>query len=196
MKLLSVILAIFIASSQAANAISCHNKSCFIDQKSKKTLVFLRGHYKGSGKLPSSQFMKVAKLAIKQFQLEKLATTKKINILVTGSSHLGFSPEEIQGNHIILASHSGGYVGMWETLEAFSEEQERIKSIIMLDSWYSTKKAFHQLIDSFKVPCMGFLTQHNLARYNKYYKPLGCMASGPSGYTHSGSVHNYLLDHL
>jgi len=173
-------------------------------------LVFIRGLYNGSSTVPAGTSRQTAaRKAISAFAFEKLATKYNIDILVSGSSHLGVDEElyaklqEIYGTDFsyFLAAHSGGYIGLFSTLEA--AQAGRIENppskLFMLDNFYSTIPHNHSLFGNYMQQggaCQGYLTTHNLARYQTFYKKYNCQVDGENNsaqYNHSGSV-NPCLD--
>ncbi|MBI2519162.1 MAG: hypothetical protein HYV97_02040 [Bdellovibrio sp.] len=179
-------------------------KFCFPHEgpSSRPLLVFIRGLYQGSGRIESTTTrMTAASSALRDYHLDSFDRP----VLVMGSSHLGLdsgSIEEIEMlyrkfnlgefNHYDLASHSGGYAGLFETLrEALATHIRMPKTILMLDNFYSVQAVnieTYQKVLAQEVACGGFLTTHNHDRYQRLYKNAKCTVTGPEGQNHNLSV--------
>jgi len=171
---------------------------CFIMVEDKAPLViYFRGHNKGRAELANDELFDSASQVAKKAQLAQLALKLKVNILVTGSSRIIVTKtllENYDFDKLYLAAHSGGYYGLWKTLED-KTLFPHLKKLIFLDSYYSESKQFHQLIADLSnndIPCVGYLTEHNLKRFNRHYKNLGCTKNGPEGFQHSKDVNRCL----
>ncbi len=173
-------------------------------------LVFIRGLVDGNGQVgPTAARMTAANAAIDAFKLKNFARP----ILVMGSSHLGLDQASIleieslyqkynlgEFRQYTLASHSGGYAGLFATLhEALDQHIPMPKSLVMLDNFYSIQpvntELFKKVLES-GVGCGGFLTDHNLDRYQRLYKHPKCTIIGPDGQNHNGSVYPTLVKFL
>jgi len=176
------------------------------ENPSSKVLIFIRGLYERSGTIPEGPKRKQASMAaITFYQFEALAEEKGIEIFVTGSSHLGIDEylfKLIKDRDYSLASHSGGYFGLFESLR-FNEKENLAKpqSIYMLHNFYSQVPANLEVLKESlnnNIECLGFLTNHNLDRYKRLYQNLGCKIDGINGgnYSHSGSVTPCLKNYL
>jgi len=199
-----------LSTEAAKSSIKCNpinDKACLIineNSNNDELIIFFRGHYKRSGRLPSELYIKAAKSAISNFNLEDLFLEKNTPVLVTGSSHLDITKSDIEKieslyqisiKTIHMAAHSGGYVGMGQTLSLLKKDDININNILMLDSWYSSSANFHKLIKSYILKgssCIGFTTYHNQERFERFYRSLGCKSEGPDGYTHNASVYPFL----
>ncbi len=187
------------------------NRGCLYLPDSSKTysnvLVFLRGKFEGNAVVPKEDRERAALQALESFGLKEKAKQLDAALFVTGSPHYGLLKDDIESlatrkfvtsdSGLYLASHSGGYMGLWRTLESYESEPKRLLGIFMLDNFYSRKEPFLVLLKSVVgqgVRCIGFLTDHNVERFESLYKKIPCKADGPEGFSHSGSV-STCLDH-
>lgn len=176
-------------------------------------VVYLRGHYSSfRGHVPEANRADSIAEALQTYQLEQLAQNSSMAIFVSASSHLSFDNAMLeilrqQLQHtatplaIYLAAHSGGYRGMFDSLRALTLASDKwaIKSLIMLDNFYSTDVLDMDTLKNARqagVSCLGFLTGHNQMRFEKFYAPLGCQVQGPQGFNHVTSVKDCLLDYI
>lgn len=194
-------ISLFVFSFNIQASVDCKifkDIGCLItpDNNHGRLIIFFRGHFQGTGRVPPSQTIKSALSVIRQFKLKNFSEINQSIILVTGSSHLSINSKilsqlEFEYKELYFAAHSGGYKGLGETLKNIKPDLIYPKKIIMLDNFYSTQEDFHSLLENSIQEgshCVGFLTKHNLERYRKYYRHLGCVANGPQGFSHSGSV--------
>ena len=179
-------------------------KFCYplIATNSPPLLVFIRGLYQGSGHVESiNTRMIAANLALEAYQLNSFERP----VIVLGSSHLGLDQSSIleiealyqkynlgEFKQYSVASHSGGYAGLFKTLrEALAGHIPMPKTLIMLDNFYSVQPVnieTYQKVLEHGVSCGGFLTTHNLDRYQRLYKNSKCSVIGPEGQNHNSSV--------
>jgi hypothetical protein len=144
-------------------------------------LIYHRGHHpKYKSKVPDSECLASSRQAFTAYSLGKLANDRKIAVLVTCRSGQAVTEPVIAaiakaaGKSFpkrILASHSGGYIGLGGTLDAGVTASR----ILMLDNFYDgtegglAKKV--QKAVSAGATCAGYFTPHNKKRYEAAYKP-------------------------
>lgn len=179
-----------------------------------KIIVYLRGHYEGSGSWPEARWIELAGQAINEFKLTELLEDQLADVVVvSGSSQVPFRQEvyeqlkkELKNIfpsptpdlpdtkwELFLSAHSGGYVGLSITLQnnAFP-----IKELWMLDNYYSTREPVINILNTAVkngLGCRGFITKHNLLRYQTHYAKAGCHVEGTlesewTVFDHNGSV--------
>lgn len=148
-------------------------------KNSKAVLIYLRGHWNYRGNVPTPELPNSIEQALNYYDLRK--NQKKVNLpmIVSSSSHLSLNISKLEelgvddSKEIILASHSGGYLGLLYTLSNLKNSSYKIKKIIMLDNFYFGK-ASTPLIKSYidqGSECNGFYTQHNEARLEQRFLP-------------------------
>lgn len=206
------------ADNNSQNEINClsldsenSGKACLYWPSSDKPsglIIFIRGHWRNyQGQVPSSLWPQSAKEALAQYGWRRFVEKTHWAVVILPSSHLSLSFEDYEKileqhdwSHempVWLASHSGGYFGLDQSLKSWPlDKWPLIKKILMLDNFYSSNAT---LINNLKAYvqagglCQGFLTAHNLTRYQTYYASLPCPVSGPKGANHDGSVATCLL---
>lgn len=187
---------------------SISNKGCLIKRDGKRLILFFRGwvsphmanRYSGTRKaVGSKDWTKAAKDLIQEdLSLGKIPL--KSSLFVLGSAHIGLTQDEIfmlletsGASEVVMAAHSGGYKGMRATILPMPLEfWNNVTGIWMLDNFYSGASFANDLKRNFGENflfenCYGFLTDHNLARYNSSYKSF-CPKTLKRGVTHSGGV--------
>jgi hypothetical protein len=169
-----------------------------------KLLVYHRGWWNKNGVIPPEQCDASAKQAFSFYQLDKAASAASAVVLVTCSSHLGVSPSDLTAleketgrkfSGVILAAHSGGYVGLDKTLTA-GVTTERI---VMLDNFYLgqdlSKKIYSSVYGG--ATCTGYYTAHNKKGYETNFKPIvPCDVDYHEDYGHEGAVAKCLPTYL
>lgn len=162
-------------------AILKFDEGCLITPSVQKVdeqiLIYFRGHLDGSGHIPAKDRISSAKQATKFYGLEKLADSKGISIFVTGSSHIRISQSDLDilkpssTSEVLLASHSGGFVGLHKSLLTYSQ---KIHSIYMLDNFYFGESLTHKIKDFLNkgAKCSGFFTEHNRNRFQTRFKSI------------------------
>lgn len=160
-------------------------------------LVYFRGHWgQYAGSVPEGKRLASARQAFEVFGLKKLAEDQGMVVLVTGSSDAAFTnadlaelERELEGGfkRLFLASHSGGYVGLWNSLSKLA----RPDRVVMLDNFYFAEglsKLVAERVDK-GTECAGFFTKHNKLRYEKNFKPYAsCSVEARDDYGHDGAV--------
>lgn len=163
----------------------CVYKRKYLTNNFSDTLViYFQGHWGGyRGVVPLNMRDKSIKHTINYYEIDKTYEKQLDPILISASSDAGFTVDEInaalkaaslpKNANIVLSSHSGGYVGLIKTLKYLDKKpyEFKIKKIIMLDNFYFSSYD-STLIKSFTdkgVECNGFLTEHNLSRYNQRF---------------------------
>ena len=164
-------------------------------------LVYVRGWYGGHRwHVPAAKRLAAARLAFSDFKMGELAESEKMALLITGSSNLGVLPEYLEAMEkiagarlpkLIVASHSGGWRGLAQTLK----KVPAVERLILLDNFYfmdedpSLARAIERAVQGGAV-CTGFFTRHNAARYGKFSKLASCPADRYQGknveYHHDG----------
>lgn len=171
--------------------------------------IYHRGHYKGRSDFGADERTKSAQEALKGPAYKLESTAQKVNAIVvaSGSSAVSYTPSDIAAleakyklsfTAITLSAHSGGYVGLNKTMGAFKPLQQKVRQILMLDNFYSTKEeGMLKVLREYqgaKVPCHGFMTDHNADRVKKFYQQNGifCNVEGPASMDHTKSVGPFL----
>ena len=169
------------------NCLDLNKYSCLY-QKEKSTnstlVIYHRGHWASfKGDVPLDQRNNSLKQAIDFYELNKSHEQVESPFLISASSNIGFTIKEIESallsanlaadSKVILASHSGGYVGLLKTLNYLKKSVYTfdISQIIMLDNFYFIKEST-SLIKSFLdkgTKCSGYLTAHNSTRFKERF---------------------------
>lgn len=142
-------------------------------------IVYFRGHTSAYGGIvPADQRVRSAQQAFTYYALGQNADALGMAILVTGSSDQAVPDTDIDAlertvnktfRRIILASHSGGYVGFKASLPY----NRKISRVVMLDNFYFDSTLSKSVADvvSGGATCGGFHTPHTHASYEKDFKP-------------------------
>lgn len=204
--------------SYADYNIDCNinSKGCLLKQNSDTLIIFFRGWvhpdemYKYSGlrkQLDASSWQASGRdLLLNTPAHTPLAELNLISsIFAVGSAHVGLSETEMDelleasgASYIIFASHSGGYVGLRNTiLPASLDYWKKVAGIWLLDNFYAGPSFADDLRRNFgeeflRVRCYGFVTAHNYDRFSSYldgesYQSL-CPKIITSGVGHSDGV--------
>jgi hypothetical protein len=115
--------------------------------------------------------LRAAATAFSERGLRRSAHEAGRAILVTGSSDIGLSGPQLEAaeklaggsfGRIVLASHSGGFVGLEETLRSPSFPKKRIRQVLMLDNMYSSgmREPLRRLTSA-GADCSGFYTRQS-----------------------------------
>lgn len=143
-------------------------------------LVYLRGHHPAlKADVPGAQFLESSRQAFSAYRLGEIARERGVVVLVTYRSGLGVTPGDVAAasaqssrafSKVILAAHSGGYVGLGRTLDAGTTASR----VVMLDDFYGAGSdglavKLQRLISS-GAGCSGFYTPHNEKNYLSGYK--------------------------
>lgn len=169
-------------------------------------IVYLRGHWNGSGNIPPERRLESSRQAFAFYGLEELARRRQAAVLVTGSSWVGVTHDEIESierslstrfERIVVAVHSGGYVGLEKTLDAsvFS----RVNRLVMLDNFYFSVDFARRIggLTAVGLPCIGYYTEHNQERYETRFKPNAeCRVEARDDFGHEGAVKRCLARYL
>lgn len=168
-------------------------KGCLVKRHSRSLIIFFRGwvspsmanRYGGSRKQVSQRdWQKAAEdLLFEDLKLAELPLES--SLFVVGSAHLGLSQEELLllleetgAESLVFASHSGGWKGMRATILPMPLEfWDLVSGIWLLDNYYGgasfagdLKRNFGE--DFLRESCFGFVTQHNLSRFNSGYRTI------------------------
>jgi hypothetical protein len=110
-------------------------------------IIYYRGHLNGAPHVEGwPNVLRSASHAFAERGLSRSADASGMAALVTGSSDLGVTGAQLQAaealagvhfGNIVLASHSGGFVGMEATMGSSSFPMERVRRVVMLDNFYS-----------------------------------------------------------
>lgn len=162
-----------------------YKRKYLVDPDADTLVIYLRGHWKYSGSVPTSQRRASLNEVISTYELHKTYEKLKTPMLISSSSHVGFTVKEIEAaieaaglpedTKVILAAHSGGYHGLTKTLTYLKGATYKFKivKITMLDNFYfgyTTTSLIKEFVDQ-GAECNGFLTAHNEARYENRFKP-------------------------
>ena len=188
-KLLLIIILSLISLRIFAEEPICGIKGCFLDRHSETLILYFRGHTKKfggqtPGRVPRSQWVNSAMdfLDNSSYRLSQYKLLS--NLYVTGSSHLSFSNDDINylleltgSTELILASHSGGYLGFNITLQNLSKKnRDIISGVWLFDNFYSknTSRILNDELskDFLESNCFGYTTPHNKQRYYSSFKTI------------------------
>ena len=166
-------------------------------------LIYYRGwvtetNYPGSGLsggviTGEANILRSARAAAEFYGLKKLARSRGLAVLVTGSSNIKVGRENIRQlqqatgltfTDVYAAAHSGGYVGLSGSLG----QLDNVKNIVLLDCFYSDFSGAVQDQVQNGSACSGFYTPHNAARYNSYFSGLGCSVDRRTAPEHESGV--------
>jgi hypothetical protein len=143
-------------------------------------LIYLRGHHPSfKAAVPPEQSLASARQAFAAYALGGTARDKQVVVLVTYRSGLGVTDADVAAlakkakrtfSSVILAAHSGGYVGLGRTLDSGL----RPSRVVMLDDFYGAggdglSQKLQRLITA-GAGCSGFYTPHNKKNYEDGYK--------------------------
>ncbi len=138
------------------------------------------GHITGEANI-----LRSARAALDFYGLKRLAQEKGLVVLVTGSSDIVFTRQDVASlqreldyvfPEVHVAAHSGGYVGLSASIGSL----DRVDGIILLDPFYSDFSARLRPWIKGGAACGGFYTPHNEKRYNEYFSSLGCAVESRS----------------
>lgn len=148
-------------------------------------LVYLRGHHPTMrADVPPAQFLASSRQAFSAYGLGGVARAKGVTVLVTYRSGVGVSPDDVAAagqalgrrfSKVLLAAHSGGYVGLGRTLDLGTTAAR----VVMLDDFYGAGSdglpAKLQKVIALGASCSGFYTPHNAKNYAAgYRKAIAC----------------------
>lgn len=171
-------------------------------------LIYLRGHHGTHGpNVPPALWLDSSRQAFAAYELGRTAREKQVVVLVTYRSGLGVKAADVAAAaaeskrtfpRIIVAAHSGGYVGLGATLDAGLSPSR----IVMLDNFYGagagglTQKL--QRAVSAGAACAGFYTPHNKKNYDTGYRhAVACSVDGMTGDAdHNAGVGRCLAGYL
>lgn len=188
------------AGQEHNQSISCRQKGCLLARESETLVVYFRGHVRGypghPGRVPQRFWAASARRVLTKNNYNLQRYKLKASLYATGSSHIGLSVDELlhllletRADRLILAAHSGGYVGLHKTLNSLSVElKKKVSGIWLLDNFYSPANTRKHLTRMFsgsflRSRCLGYTTPHNHLRYQRYFKNIcpGVRAL-PNGY--------------
>jgi hypothetical protein len=174
-------------------------------------VLYIRGNYKGRADVPAAQTQNSINELIQLFQLGKVSEETSLPLYMTTSSNNNFDVRQIlhlsaglKLRHpvkIIIAAHSGGYRGMYQTLQNLLSlpQDYQVIRLIMLDNFYMEDawvQIFSDYINS-GTECRGFVTDHNVRRLRDRFLPqVRCQVEGPQGFEHNQSVVSCLKPYL
>lgn len=202
-------LALFLSlpSISRAQCLPFPDKGCYLPGKG-PLLIYLRGHLNGSGTVTgSAEILASARQAFDSYGLAKTAASKDLALLVTGSSHLSVLQSDVakleaklgrRFDKVYVAAHSGAYVGLAPTLDSL----QQVDRVVLLDCFYGTGSlpALASRVARWEgggAACTGFLTPHNLKRYETYFKGTRCgIDKRPSDSEHNTRVPKCLSSYL
>jgi hypothetical protein len=143
-----------------------------------EVVIYLRGHWDFRGYVPTPQWESSIEQVIPYYGLLASKNELGLPFLISSSSHLSFDTEILEGfgidssKELILASHSGGYHGLLNSLSKLKNTDYKVKKIIMLDNFYfgaASTPLIKHFVDHGS-ECNGFYTQHNEERYTERFK--------------------------
>lgn len=170
-------------------------------------LVYLRGHHpRYKGDVPAAQALASSRQAFTGYDLGRIAAGKNMALLVTYRSDAAATPKVLAAlaeastrtfSSVVLASHSGGYVGLAKTLAAGVAPTR----VVMLDNFYGAgggglAASLQRLISS-GMACSGFRSPHNDDNYEKgYEKAVACAIDRRGANEHNTGVGLCLAGYL
>ena len=163
-------------------------------------LVYFRGWTKAhKGSVPVAERAASAREAFSSYDLDRAADAAGAVLFVTGSSDASFQDADVDAletkvgrrfSRLILAAHSGGYVG----LDASLPQRREVARVIMLDDFYfsdgpdSLGRRVAALVGR-GAACAGFYTPHNKERWEQRFKPyLTCPVDAFGPHDHDDKV--------
>ena len=176
-----------------ADCVPVKNTGCYFNGapagKNAPLLIYYRGwlsdiNYPGGGLngghiSGEADILRSARAALDFYGLKRLAQEKGLVVLVTGSSDIVFTRQDVANLQreldyvfpaVHVAAHSGGYVGLSASIDSL----DRVDGMILLDPFYSDFAAKLRPWIRSGASCGGFYTPHNEKRYNDYFSALGC----------------------
>jgi hypothetical protein len=155
-------------------------------------MIYFRGWTKDhDGSVPVAERLRTSRAALGDYALNRAAAAIGAVLLVTGSSDAAVRDADIDAlekqtgrsfSRLILAAHSGGYVGLTASLP----KRRDVERVIMLDNFYfndGPDSLGHRVADLVGkgAKCAGFYTPHNKDRYEQRFKPYLTCAVDPFG---------------
>lgn len=192
---LAPLLAVLLALPAAAADPECAalgNKGCWYASPGgigdPALLVYFRGHWNythtnpppaDKGTIPPAKRLASSRQAFKDYGLKELAIKENLVVIVTGSSDVSISEDDIKavkeasGVNFVnryLAAHSGGYVGLQASLPKLGP----VNRIVMLDNFYFDQTLSKLVQDRVAAgaECDGFYTGHNRERVKSNFIPV------------------------
>lgn len=144
-------------------------------------LFYIRGHHpKYGAAVPEAQSLASSRQAFEESGLGPIAEATGHALLVTYKSAIPATPARVREfakqtgftfSKLVVAAHSGAHDGLGRTLDAGTP----IDRLVLLDIFYPRSKVLAvKIAERFPTPgrCAGFVTTHNLKRYEDVYQPL------------------------
>lgn len=144
-------------------------------------LIYIRGHHPvHRATVPVSEALASSRQAFEESRLGPVAEASGHAVLVTYKSAVAVTEAQVREfermtgftfSKIVVAAHSGAYDGLERMLGARLD----IDRLVLLDMFYPRSKNLAVKIAArFATPgrCSGFVTAHNLKRYDEVYKPV------------------------
>jgi hypothetical protein len=166
----------------------------------------MRGHYGSSAGHVTGKdnILAAAAKAFTDRGLAHAAETAGMVLLVTGSSDIGITAADLSAaeamsgqsfSRVVLAAHSGGYVGLHNTLTAKAFPLARVVRVVMLDDFYSgfNLAALQQLAGRGDFSCTGFYTAQSDG-YVAQAKAYGKVCSVEKRQDHGPDSHNLVVN--
>lgn len=185
------------------------DKGCLLKRNSRTVIIFFRGwaspsdmrNYRGErNRIHPSSWARSATDHLTRGEMALAPLELESSLFVVGSSHLGLTQAELDrilelthADQLIFASHSGGYVGLRATLLPIPLSYwERVSGLWLLDNFYGAASMARDLernfgTDFLRENCYGFVTDHNLANYQRHYASF-CPQVRTRGVTHTNGV--------
>lgn len=194
------------------------SKGCLLIRDSETVVIFFRGwvpdNRYGSRKQVSRKNWKESAREMmfngnqlgRNIDVSLASLGLESSIFTLASSHLSLTMNELDiilersnATKVIFASHSGGQVGLRQTILGGDYEywESKVKAIWMLDNFYSAARTSEVIYRNFftnftdksflSKNCFGFVTAHNMDNYKNYYKKF-CPKVLTRGVGHSDGV--------
>lgn len=142
-------------------------------------LIYFRGHWRSyRGRVPQELRVESARSAFISYGVKAAAERAGLAVLVTGSSSAEVGAAELAAaraaagrplGRVILAAHSGGYVGLERSLPGLPP----VARIVMLDDFYfdASLTALIKARVGAGAACTGYVTLSSRARWESRFKP-------------------------
>jgi hypothetical protein len=172
------------------HCIQKNEKGCLYKRKyltnyfSYTLIIYFRGHWAAyGGVVPKDARSASIEQVISAYGLDKTYEKQQDPMLISPSSDVAYTVDDIknaikaaslpENAFVILAAHSGGNVGLLQTLKNLTNQDYKfsIQKISMLDNFYFDSKST-AIIKQFIIQgaeCNGFLTLHNEERYKERF---------------------------
>ncbi|MBU6376392.1 MAG: hypothetical protein KGQ59_10380 [Bdellovibrionales bacterium] len=170
--------------------------------------VYFPGHAQELGltsAVPSALRPKWAEILLtgQNYHLAPTITQAGCPVLILGESKMAISASQVEqllqetgATQIELLSHSGGFIGLDQTLRAWKGNSilDKVTGLKLLDNFYNTSRVPQTLVNTFgssrlQSICSGFYTSHNASRVAQSYRKI--CPNLKSGASHKADVKEY-----